>query len=216
MRADVPTSDFIIKLKFQTLSLESQQSSPQLSRATTSEITELISLGNSQLKISPDRITVENLKQARHYFSKALHFLKNQSHPAASPKQVSRVCQKLMETSLGLSMRTHGTERKEHADQAHKYGEAALDNGVRSGDECMIAQLQFLLLCVTAWKMYSQARVSGNDPRSHPGIERVELLMAERLNELSKFQNLDMEVYEAQARKYLGYLTTSSQTSGWD
>jgi hypothetical protein len=121
-----------------------------------------------------------------------------------------------METSLGLSMRTHGAERKEHADQANKYGEVALDNVMRSGDECMIAQLQFLLLCVTVWRMYAQARISGNDPRSHPGIERVNLLMVERLDELSKFQNLDMEVYEAQARKYLGYLTIPSRGPGWD
>jgi hypothetical protein len=64
--------------------------------------------------------------------------------------------------------------------------------------------------------MYSQARVSGNDPRSHPGIERVETLMAERLDDLSKFPNLDMEVYEAQARKYLGYLTIPSRAPGWD
>jgi hypothetical protein len=216
VRADEPTPDFVIKLKFQTLSLENQRSASQMSQATSSEIAEMISLGNARLKISPDRITVENLKEARHYFSKALHYLKNQSNPPPSPKQVSRVCQKLMETSLGLSMRTHGTERKEHADQAHKYGEAALDNVLRSQDECMTAQVQFLLTCVTIWRMYSQARVSGNDPRSHPGIERVEVLMTERLDDLRRFTNLDMEVYEAQARKYLGYLTTPSRAPGWD
>lgn len=197
-----------------TLSRENQRPSQALSRATTSEIAELINMGNSNLKVPADRITVNNLKQARHYFSKALHYLQSQS---SSPKQVSRLCQKLMETSLGLSMRARdGAERKEHADQARKYGETALDNVLRCEDECMAAQVQFMLACVSAWKVYLQARTSGMEPRNHPEREGIEVLIAQRLEELEKFQNLDMEAYEEQGRKYMGYLTKSPRKQVWE
>lgn len=109
-----------------------------------------------------------------------------------------------------------GAKRKEHADQAREYGEAALDNVLRCQDDCMIAQVQFLLACVSAWKVYLKAKASGIEPRSHPGTEGIEKLMAERLEELSRFQNLDMEGYEAQAAKYLGYLTKSPRPQAWE
>ncbi|KAF2815390.1 uncharacterized protein BDZ99DRAFT_459272 [Mytilinidion resinicola] len=158
---------------------------------------------------------MEDLRQAHHHFSKVLHYLENS--PASSPKQVSRVCQNLMETSIGLSMRAReGAERKKRADQALDYGKAALDNVLRCRDVCMIAQVQFMLACMSAWRVYLEARVSGMEPRRHPGRERVEILMAERLGELRAFQNLDMEGYEAQARKYIGYLNKSPRNQGWE
>ncbi|KAF2501496.1 FabD/lysophospholipase-like protein [Lophium mytilinum] len=210
-----PTAEFIRELKQKTLVGESQRPSQALSRATTSEIAELINLGNSNLKVSPDRITIDHLKQARHYFSKALHYLEN--NPASSPKQVSRVCQRLMETSIGLSMKVRdAAERKRHANQAHEYGKAALDNVLRCQDICMIAQVQFLLACVSVWKVYLEARTSGVEPKSHPERDNVEVLVVERLEELRRFQNLDMEAYEAQARKYLSYLMKPSRNQAWE
>jgi hypothetical protein len=44
------------------------------------------------------------------------------------------------------------------------------------------------------------------EPSSHPKREGAEVLLEQRLEELRQFPHLDMEVYAAQARKYLGYL----------
>jgi hypothetical protein len=97
-------------------------------------------------------------------------------------------------------------EQKTACDQARNYGEAALDNVLSSGDACMVAQVEFLIACVSTWKMFLQSRMSGTDIRSHPRRTAMENEMEERLGGLRRFPNLDMEGYEAQAAKYLGYL----------
>ncbi|KAH3962123.1 hypothetical protein HBI25_217790 [Parastagonospora nodorum] len=170
--------------------------------ATSSEIVELIALGNSNLKTPSSLLSTAHLLRARHYFSKALHFLRND--PSTSNKQVSRVCQKLMETMLLLSQISRPVaERKEHADQAQGYGEVALENVMKCGDECMVAQVEFMLACVTAWKVY--LRMKGGEEGAG-GREGVRVLMESRLGGLRAFPKLQMEHYEGQAKTYLGYL----------
>ena len=113
-----------------------------------------------------------------------------------------------METSIRLSMTAReNAERKQHADQGREYAEKALDNARKCEDDCMVAQAEFMLACVEAWKVYAAARMSRVEPSSHPKREGAEVLLEQRLEELRQFPHLDMEVYEAQARKYLGYLT---------
>lgn len=115
-----------------------------------------------------------------------------------------------MESSLGLSKKARDmSERKKLADEAREYGEAALENVVMSGDKCMVAQVEFLLACVTAWKVYLQARGSGVEPGDWQGREGVEVLMQRRLNGLRVFGNLDMERYEEQAEMYLALFRQS-------
>ncbi|KAH7378467.1 hypothetical protein DE146DRAFT_749720 [Phaeosphaeria sp. MPI-PUGE-AT-0046c] len=196
-----PTSYFVKQMND-----EATEPSPRPGRvaevATASEIAELISLGNTNLKTPSSLITTAHLLRARHYFSKALHFLRN--NPSTSPKQVSRVCQKLTETLLLLSQMTRPlAERKDHADQAQSYGEAALENVVKAGDPCMVAQVEFLLACVTAWKVYLRMK-SGEETAS--GREGVRMLMERRLDMLSGYGNLQIDWYEEQAKTYLGYL----------
>lgn len=94
-------------------------------------------------------------------------------------------------------------ERKEHADQAQSYGEAALENVVKAGDSCMVAQVEFLLACVTAWKVYLRMK-SGEETAS--GRAGVRVLMDRRLDMLSGYSNLQIDWYEAQAKTYLEYL----------
>jgi hypothetical protein len=163
---------------------------------------ELINLGNVQLKISLDRRTKMNLDKAFDYFSKAIFYLKND--PKTSPKQVSRICQKLMETQIGLSMMAStSTRRKGHAQQAREYGEVALENVTKCRDECMVAQMDFLLACITAWEMYLQSEIDGRD---HQVIETVQVLLETRLNRLRGFKELKIKFYEEQMKTYLGYL----------
>lgn len=97
-------------------------------------------------------------------------------------------------------------ERKQYADQGREYAEKALDNTRKCGDDCMVAQAEFMLACVGAWKVYVAASMSRVEPSSHPKREGAEALLEQRLEELRQFPHLDMEVYEAQARKYSGYL----------
>jgi hypothetical protein len=113
-----------------------------------------------------------------------------------------------METSIRLSMTAReNAERKQHADQGREYAEKALDNARKCEDDCMVAQAEFMLACVEAWKVYVAARMSRVEPSSHPKREGAEVLLEQRLEEVRRFPHLDMEVYEVQARKYLGYLT---------
>lgn len=107
-----------------------------------------------------------------------------------------------MESSLLLSIREREPEaRKRACEQARQYGEAALNNVFSCDDECMVAQVEFLLACVSARKVYLQAKIN-----SSVRTEGVESLMREKLGALSKFPHLDMDGYEAQADIYLGYL----------
>lgn len=166
---------------------------------------ELISQGNTYLKLPPDRITRHDLIKAHENFSKALTYLK--TDPSTPPKQVSRLCQKLMETSIRLSMTAReSAERKQHADQSREYAEKASYNARKCEDDCMVAQTEFMLAYVGAWKVYVAARMNGVEPSSHPEREAAEVLLEQRLEGLRQFTHLDMEVYEVQARKYLGYL----------
>ena len=98
-------------------------------------------------------------------------------------------------------------ERKQHADQGREYAEKALENARKCGDDCMVAQAEFMLACTGVWKVYVAARVSRLEPSNHLNREGAEVLLEQRLEELRQFPRLDMEVYEAQTRKYLGYLT---------
>jgi hypothetical protein len=162
-------------------------------------LAELISLGTTALKTPPPLLTTPHLLLARHYFSKALFFLR--LDPSTPPKRVSRVCQKLLETFLLLSQLARPLpERKAHADRAQEFGEAALDNVVMCGDQCMVAQVEFMLACVVAWKVYLGMK-SGED-----GREGVRVLMGRRVEGLRGFGNVDVRWYEERARVYLGYL----------
>jgi hypothetical protein len=110
-----------------------------------------------------------------------------------------------METELLLSQISRPlAERKEHADQAQEYGEAALENVMTCGDACMVAQVEFMLACVTAWKVYLRTR-SGEEGAA--GREGIRVLMEMRLSTLKEYRKLQIEYYEEQARTYLGYLT---------
>jgi hypothetical protein len=166
---------------------------------------ELIDRGNAHLRDPALPMKRRNLLQARSDFSKTLYYLKND--PSTTPKQVARICQKLFEATLGLSqvVRVH-EERKEHADQAQQYGEAALANAVKSGDMCIAAQAEFFLATITAWKIYLQLKSEGEDVNIGVERESVEILLLQRLHQLRQFPNVDIARYEAQAKAFTGYL----------
>lgn len=71
------------------------------------------------------------------------------------------------------------------------------------GDVCMVAQVEFMFACVTAWKVYLRMK-SGEEGAT--GREGVRVLMDMRLGNLRVFPKLQIEWYEGQARTYLGYL----------
>lgn len=167
---------------------------------------ELINLGNAELKTPASRITKKNLLEARNHFIKALQYLQND--PATSPKQVARVCQKLLEATLGLSQIVRlAEERMQYAEQARRYGEIALENVIKSEDQCMAAQVEFLLACITAWKVYLQMRDVQREPSASFDTDSAQLLLSQRMEQLRGYSKLDMTWYEGQVRTYAGYLT---------
>ncbi|KAJ4295580.1 hypothetical protein N0V90_007593 [Kalmusia sp. IMI 367209] len=195
------------KLK-ENMHLKSAQNiQPMVSRPTMSEIAELVKTGNANLKIPYARRTQTNLLNARHCFHKALHYLQND--PASSPKEVARVCQKLLETDLGLSMKAPSSnhhERRQHADQALEYGQAALDNCVRINNQTMVVQVQFMLAALGIWRVYIQAKASGAEPRFCLGREDALTQMHHVLNALKSIPNMDHAGYEEEARYYAKWL----------
>jgi hypothetical protein len=104
-----------------------------------------------------------------------------------------------METLLVLSRATRDAgERGEYAERAREFGEVALRNIEGGGDECMVAQVRFLLACAEAWGVC----VRGNEG----SVERTEEMLGERLEELRSFSELNFRRYEEQAERYWGYL----------
>jgi hypothetical protein len=191
-----------LKLRQHQRSVSYSPESSVLQTLAHLRVVELIALGNANLKIPSSQLKTAHLLHARSYFSKALLFMRKD--PSTPPKDVSRVCQKLMESSLLLSQISRPLpERKEHAEQAQRYGEAALENVTTCGDTCMVAQVEFMLACVTAWKVY--LRMKGGEEGA-AGQEGVRVLMETRLENLKAFPRLQIDWYESQARTYLGYL----------
>ncbi|PVH93692.1 FabD/lysophospholipase-like protein [Periconia macrospinosa] len=188
-----PTVEFTNFLK-QQAKVQDGQRSPAQAKATPTEIAELISLGTSSLRKNPP-----NLPQAYINLTTALSFLR--ADPATPPKNVSRLCQKLTQTSLLLSMSARsGTKRKQHADQAREYADKALENAKMADDECMVAQAEFMGACVGVWKVF----VNGGSIEKR---EVVEVLLGQRLDELRAFEGtVGVRAYEEMAGTYLGYL----------
>jgi hypothetical protein len=117
------------------------------------------------------------------------------------------VCQRLLETTLGLSQISRAPEeRKQHSDEAQQYGETALANALKSGDMCMAAQVNFLIATVTAWQIYLQLKLGEEDADGSVKKENVEMLLRQRLDQLRKFPQLNIGKYEVQAKTYAGYL----------
>lgn len=165
----------------------------------------MIKSGNALLKKAPKRITLRDIQRALHYFSKALHYLRNNG--TATSKQIARLCQKLLEASLMLSMATKDpSEQMAVCEQARNYGKAALDNVINCGDDCMAAQADFLLACADTWKVVLQVRQDDGNPRNWQQRRNAEVVMHEKLDVLRRFPQLNMDWYEAQAVKYLEHL----------
>lgn len=165
-------------------------------------LAELLSLGNKRLQIARGDMTYRDANQAREYFSRALQFLSND--PKASLKQVARTCHKLAETSIRLSMLVRArAKQKDFAFEAQQYGEASLANLKRLGDECMIAQVEFLLVCITAWQMYLRSRDEGPDDAVYHDVQAQ---LENSLKKLRRFEALNIQHFQKQRDVYLAYL----------
>jgi hypothetical protein len=153
-----------------------------------------------------DCVKRRDLINAHQNFSQALEYL--QYDPFTPPKQVSRLCQKLMETSIRLSMVSHEiAEKRQYADKARDYAESSLSNAQRSGDECIIAQAEFMMACVQVLRVYVATKENRLDSSTlYARREVAEVQLEQRLMGLRRFAHLDMEVYEGQANQYMAYI----------
>jgi hypothetical protein len=101
-------------------------------------------------------------------------------------------------------MLVHASERQNsHATEAQQYGETSLTNLKRCGDECMVAQVEFLLVCIVAWRMYLKSKVDGPDDAVYYDVQAR---MENSLNKLRKFEELRIENFQKRRDVYLAYL----------
>ena len=147
-------------------------------------------------------MTYTDACQARDYFWRALQHLSDDSH--ASLKQVARICHKLAETLLRMSVLARTAEKQmSHAKEAEQHGGTSIANLKDSGDECMVAQVEFLLVCITAWTMYLRSKNDGLDEAVYHDMEAR---MENSLHRLRQFEQLGMNAFAKQRDYYLAYL----------
>jgi hypothetical protein len=211
MKEYEPTPAFVEKLKTQAQSEESKPSQP-LETATSSEIGELIARGKSLLRKSPSTQTTKDLELARHYFINAQEL--SRQDRSTTPKFTARLCQNLLDTSLRLSMKSRKPkDRKDSLDHARQYGQIALSNTIQCGDQWMEAQVRFSLACVEAWAVCLDASERREAPGHHPRKRDVEVRMRERLEDLRRFEGLQMGIFEGQVEKFEGFLNRRPRTA---
>jgi hypothetical protein len=164
-------------------------------------IAELMNLGTQKIRIPRDRMTYKDACQARDYFLRALQHLRHD--PQTSLKQVARTCHRLAESLFRMSILARKPEKQvAHAREAEEYGETSIINLKDCGDECMVAQVEFLLVCITAWRVYLRSRDDGFDEAVY---HDVQARMENSLNKLRRYEELKVEAFERQRDFYLGY-----------
>jgi len=166
---------------------------------------EFIDRGDAKRKLPAHQVTYKVMNEALEQYKLALRQARQSTQ--TTPKERARIFQKLMETSTRSSMLAPKPKnRTEHAREAQVYGDASLKASVESGDQCMTAQVEFMLACVAVWSMHLQ-NISG---KSTDAESKVRLDLENALIKLKRYPELKIRLYEEQRKVYLGYLSDQS------
>lgn len=164
--------------------------------------------GDAKKNLPTHQITYKVMTEAVEQYKQALQRAKRTSE--TTPKEQSRIYQKLTQTSIKCSILAQKPKlRKEHAKLANDYGRASLQAAKESGDDCIVAQVEFLQACVTAWAF--QLLPSGE--RSHDAESKAKEDLQYGLEKLRRHPGVKIKVHEDQMRVYLGYLSECGQNS---
>lgn len=153
-----------------------------------------------------EAITQADLENAFKGFCRVLDAKRQQTTPAPTAKEFSRVYHKLMSTRLQLS---HGqkltpAQRMTHVRDAGNFGKLALQSAMDSCNSDRVAQMQFYLAYIEGREV--QLRLEG------PGSSDEALLAKQRSASeavsmawatLSSIPNLDMTIYDAMAQEMI-------------
>lgn len=127
--------------------------------------------------------------------------------PETSPKERARIYQKLTQASMKSSILAPKPKKQTaHAKTAQEYAQEALRAAKDSGDDCMAAQVEFLLACVALWLL----RLQSEGERSEEALSKAKDELNICLERLKRYPEVKIRVYEEQMRVYLGYFAENS------
>jgi hypothetical protein len=127
--------------------------------------------------------------------------------PETSPKELARIYQKLTQASMKSSILAPKPKKQTaHAKAALEYAQAALQAAKESGDNCMAAQVEFLLACVALWLL----RLQSESERSDEAVSKAKDELQICIERLKPYPEVKIKVYEEQMRVYLGYFAENS------
>lgn len=127
--------------------------------------------------------------------------------PETSPKERARIYQKLTQASMKSSILAPKPKKQTaHAKAAQEYAQEALRAAKDSGDDCMAAQVEFLLACVALWLL----RLQSEGERSEEAVSKAKDELNICLERLKRYPEVKIRVYEEQMRVYLGYFAENS------
>jgi hypothetical protein len=127
--------------------------------------------------------------------------------PETSPKERARIYQKLTQASMKSSILAPKPKKQTaHAKAAYEYAQAALQAAKDSGDDCMAAQVEFLLACVALWMLRLQSEGERAEEAVSKGKDELQIC----LERLKRYPEVRTRVYEEQMRVYLGYFAETS------
>ena len=93
-----------------------------------------------------------------------------------------------------------------HAKAAHEYAQAALQAAEDSGDDCMAAQVEFLLACVALWLL----RLQSESERTEQAVSKAKDELRIGLERLKRYPEVKTRVYEEQMKVYFGYFAENN------
>lgn len=127
--------------------------------------------------------------------------------PETSPKERARIYQKLTQASLKSSnLAPRPKKQTAHAEAAREYAQAALQAAKESEDDCMAAQVEFLLACVALWLL----RLQSDGERSEEVVSKAKDELQICTERLKRHPEVQIRVYEEQMRAYLAYFAEDS------
>jgi hypothetical protein len=162
---------------------------------------------NFNLKRSRETITHRDLINAYNDFLHVLRAKRDQS-PPATPKELTRIYNKLMSTCLRLSHFDNFTPTQQVAyiHDAEKFAKRALDNASKSQSNDRVVQMEFYLTCVKAREIQLRSTVAHFErptvSERDAAVEAISVAWAT----LGSLENLDMSVYDAMAKETISQL----------
>ena len=157
---------------------------------------------NVYLNKSRDTVTHRDILKAYNDFILILRVKRNQD-PPTSPKELTRIYNKLMSTCLRLSHfdNFNPAQRMKYIQEAEKCGKRAVENAIKSKNNDRVAQMQFYLACVKAREIQLKSTIPEFPSPTLSEKDAVREAISLSWATLGRIQNLDTSVYDVMAKE---------------